>query len=205
MKKSQQASSKPAQPALPSPTPRRAPASLKKDSKPSPETATVPSPTREQQADLFEQAMRLFHRRDFAGARTLFLQAAAGPVVEVGHSAKMHARMCERRLAAEPSLQTPEELYNYGVALLNQGRLREAEEHLRNAIAGKGEAGHFHYAMALCSVLLGDLASAARHLRRAIEIEPGNRIAALNDPDFQRLAGHAMLRDVLGMERTHPG
>jgi len=136
----------------------------------------------------------------------LFRRAAAGDAVEIAHSAGMYERMCERRLAAAtPGVQTPEEQYNYGIALLNQGRLREAEEHLRNAVGGNEAAGHYHYALALCSGLLGELALSARHLRRAIEIEPGNRIAALNDPDFQRMASHSVLREVLAMERSNPG
>jgi tetratricopeptide (TPR) repeat protein len=150
--------------------------------------------------------MRLFHAREFSNAKALFERAARGPGVEIAHAARMHARMCERRLqAGGPVLQTAEDRYNYGVALMNQGRLSEAADQLRKAVGENDRAGHYHYALALCCALQGDAPGSAGHLRRAIQIEPGNRIAAINDPDFRRVASHPSLRDLLAVERTLPG
>jgi tetratricopeptide (TPR) repeat protein len=164
-----------------------------------------PSPAQEQ-AGAFERAVRLFQDREFKAAKALFARAAQGPAIEIVHAAQMHIRMCDRRLAGGAvAPKTAEERYNFGIALMNQGRHREAEEHLREALSENDSAGHFHYALALCCVLQGDATRSASYLRRAIQLEPGNRIAALNDPDFQRAAAHPDLRDLLAAERGNPG
>ncbi len=159
-----------------------------------------------EQAQLFDKAMTLFHKRDFAKAGELFLKAAAGPAVEVAHSAQMRARICEARSApAEPQLKTGEDYYNYGVSLMNGGNLEKAEHHLRKAVATQSDNDHFHYALALCCGLRGDYANSASHLRRAIEIEPSSRIAARNDSEFQSLSGQPALREILFPERQNAG
>jgi tetratricopeptide (TPR) repeat protein len=178
--------------------------------KPEPKRAeTRPSPAEPPAADqtqVFEKAMALFQRREFAKARDLFQRATTGPLAEVSHAANMHIRMCDRRIGgAAPPLRTPDDHYNYGITLINQHRLDEAEAQLRKAVAGNERAGHYHYALALCCGLRGNLPDAVVHLRRAIEIEPANRIAAVNDADFQSMAGHAALRELLVPERSRPG
>lgn len=152
----------------------------------------------EQQGQAFEKAMALFNKRDFAKALPLFQQAGRGPVTEMAHVAKTHARMCERRLAgAQPVLQSPEDHYNYAIGLLNQGRVDDAAHLLRKAIAAKDDADHYHYALALASGLKGEMESSAAHLRKAIELQPGNRVTARNDPEFGALAQHPLIREIL--------
>jgi tetratricopeptide (TPR) repeat protein len=163
------------------------------------------SPAHEQ-SQTFDRAVRLFQERDFSAAKALFSRAAKGPAFDIVHAAQMHIRMCDRRLAGSAETpKTPEERYNFGIALMNQGRHREAEEFLRQAVSENEAAGHYHYALALCCILQGDAGRSAGHLRRAIQIEPGNRIAALNDPDFQRALAHPDLRSLLAAERGNPG
>jgi tetratricopeptide (TPR) repeat protein len=166
---------------------------LKPDAKATPEEISAAN-----QTALFEKAAALFHQRDFAKARPLFEQAAVGPLVEIAHAARMHQRMCDRRLASEEVvLKTPDEHYNYAISLVNRGNPRDAVDLLRKAVAAKPDAGHYHYALALASGLTGDMGAAAEHLRRAIEIEPGNRVAARNDPDFHVLGQDPRLREIL--------
>ena len=50
------------------------------------------------------------------------------------------------------------------------------------------DTDHIHYALALAQALSGDLASAHENLKRAIELEPRNRIIARQDADFAPLA-----------------
>ena len=158
------------------------------------------------QVQTFDKGMALFHKQEFGKAQEFFARAADGPVVEMAHAAQMHLRMCERRIkGTNLVLKTPEDNYNYGVALMNQRKLEEADPFLAKAVNGAGRVAHYHYALALCRGLRGDLTSAAEHLRRAIEIEPGNRIAALNDVEFQAIAGHAPIREVLHAERSGSG
>jgi tetratricopeptide (TPR) repeat protein len=159
-----------------------------------------------EQAKLFEQARLLFQRHDFAAAKELFEQAASGPAVEVAHASQMHVRMCERRLQSqEVQLESAEDFYNYGVTLMNRGELSKAGVFLRKAVDADTSADHYQYTLALCAGLSGDIESAARFLRSAIELRWENKIAARNDPDFQRLAKHPALNRVLEMERSEPG
>jgi len=169
---------------------------------PVPEAPSVP-PDERQQAELFDRAMKLFHSAGYGAALVLFEKAARGPIPAMAHSAQLRAAMCASRVAArEPSLHTPEEHYDYAIALINQRRFPEAERHLDEAVARMPGADHVHYALALCRGLAGDLRGAYRHLRRAIEIAPRNRAAARNDPDFAGIGRLSPLLELLYPEGT---
>lgn len=156
----------------------------------------------QEQVELFGQAMRLFHQRQFAAAAPLFAQASAGPAPDIAHTARTHRKMCERRLEQDAAVpKTPEDHYAVGVALLNRGDYARAAESLRVALKGDSNADHFHYAYALCAGLQGELTLSAQHLRRAIELQPANRTAARNDPDWAPLARQSPIREILVPER----
>jgi len=134
-------------------------------------------------------AMKLFHARKLQEARDLFQSAAAGPERDVAQRAKLHISMCDRRLQqATVTLKTAEDYYNYGVALMNARNIGEARSHLEKALAMAPDTDHIHYALALAQALSGDSANAYENLRRAIELEPRNRIIARQDTDFAPLA-----------------
>jgi Tfp pilus assembly protein PilF len=150
------------------------------------------------QTEVFDSAMKHFHARDFAAARKLFEQAAEGPSREMAHTARLHARMCEQRLAqSRPEIRNPEELYLYSIGLINRRQLPEAENALRRALEQAPQADHVHYAMALVRGLQGNLEEASRFLARAIEINPQNRIIARNDPDFLEFGRQAPLKEMV--------
>jgi tetratricopeptide (TPR) repeat protein len=173
--------------------------------RPVPKGQSIPQPPTleaSQQTKLFERAIALFHERKFAEANELFEQAAGGPNKEMAHAARVHKRMCEQRLATEtPKPRTVEDYYNLAIALLNRRELAPAEQTLRQALELMEHGDHLHYAMALCRGLQGDPEGALRHLRRAIELEPRNRAAARNDPDFSELILQNPLRDLVFPER----
>jgi len=191
---------------------RRKPAPVPRGGKaPQPKPAALPPrpsvplapPDERQQAELFDCAIKLFQSEDYAVARGLFETAGLGPNSVMAHSARLHAAMCVRRLGQrEPALRTPEEHYNSAIALINQRRLADAEQHLTAALAAAPDADHVHYALALCCGLAGDLRAAYRHLRRAIEIAPRNRAAARSDPDFADISRLSPLFELLYPERT---
>jgi len=143
------------------------------------------------QMESFEEGMRLFHARKFQQAKELFVQAARGPERAVTHRAGLHARMCEQRLeSAGPVLNTPEEHYNYAITLINSRDLGTAQKHLRAALDADATADHVLYALAACQSLGGDLQPAYENLKRAIDLQPRNRLAARQDPDFAAMAEH---------------
>jgi len=146
----------------------------------------------------YESAAKLFRAGNFKEAKKLFDQIGESPVREVAHAARLHSRMCEQRLG-KPAvrLSTAEDYYNYGVALINQRNLEEARSQLLSALKISPEADHVHYALALCLGLKGDLEGSASSLRRAIELQPRNRVLARNDPDFMEISRRPPLNELL--------
>ena len=133
----------------------------------------------------FEAGMKLFHVRRLQEARDHFKVAAEGPERDVAQRARINIAMCDRRLQqATVLLRSSEDYYNYGVALLNTRKVEEARGHLEQALQLAPEADHIHYALALAQALSGDLANAHDHLKRAIDLEPRNRLLARQDADF---------------------
>ena len=160
----------------------------------------------EAQLKTFEQAIHLFNARKFAQARELFAKAAAGPNKEMAHNADLHVRMCDSRLEKPVvQLKTVEELYNYGVAMINTRNLPDAQHHLETALKLAPEADYVYYALALCRGLAGDLDGAHENLKRAIELEPRNRISARQDADFAGIINQPQIQQLLFPEKTGTG
>ncbi len=133
--------------------------------------------------------MKLFHARKLKEARELFRSAAEGPERDIAHRARLHAAMCDRRLEKVPVLLgSAEDYYNYGVALINTRSFAEARTHLEKGREIAPDADHIHYALALAQALSGDQAAAYESLKRAIELEPRNRLIARQDADFAPMA-----------------
>jgi tetratricopeptide (TPR) repeat protein len=155
------------------------------------------SPEKPNQQKAFDTAMQAFHMRDFAKAKQLFEAAAEGPAREIGYAARQHASMCEQRLKkAAVKLESAEDLYNYGVSLMNQRNLDGAQASLEKALKQDG-GDHVHYALALVLGLKQNVDGAVEHLKKAIELSPRNRVTAHNDPDFAELMQHASIRELL--------
>jgi tetratricopeptide (TPR) repeat protein len=167
------------------------------------ETRAKPGPLAKPQPDLFDEAIRAQHSGEFERARSLFEEASKGSNREMAHAARIHARMCEHRMSrSDPVLQSAEDHYNFAVTLMNQRSLEPAEQHLRTALQMVTDGDHLHYALALCRGLRGDLEEARKHLQRAIELQPKNRLMARNDPDFIELSRNRLLAQLLYPEGT---
>lgn len=159
-------------------------------------------PDGQRQLSSFEAAMRLFHARKLKDARDLFQRAAEGPERDVAQRAQLHIAMCDRRLQQETvSLRSAEDYYTYGVALINSRNISEARAHLEKALQMAPGSDHIHYALALAQALAGDLSNAHENLRRAIELEPRNRIIARQDADFAPLANQPPFAALLYPEK----
>lgn len=151
-----------------------------------------------EQRSMFEEATRLFHGGDYRNAREKFLAASQGSNREMSHTARLHVSMCEQRLARmAPELNSPEDHYNYAIALINRRELGEADRHLKIASSSLDDADHILYALALCRALQGDMQSSYEYLRRAIQIDPRNRSLARSDPDFQDACRRPPLRELV--------
>src|SRR6266852_2724133 len=137
------------------------------------------------QLALFEAAIRLFNARKLKEAKDTFEQAANGPERDVAQRARLHIAMCERRIGLPAiELGSAEEHYNYGVVMINSRKMAEARSHLEKALEISPASDHIHYALALAQALSGDFVNAHDNLKRAIELEPRNRLIARQDADF---------------------
>jgi tetratricopeptide (TPR) repeat protein len=154
------------------------------------------------QLSAFEAAMKLFHARNLKEAREQFVLATEGPERDVAQRASLHIAMCDRRLLqSSVQLQSAEDYYNYAIALLNTRNVAEARKHLETALEMAPGADHIHYALALAQALGGDLSGAHGNLKRAIELEPRNRIIARQDADFAPLANQPPFDSLLYPEK----
>jgi tetratricopeptide (TPR) repeat protein len=154
------------------------------------------------QYDAFERAIQLLHKRSFREAREMFEKARIGPNLEIAVNAATHVRMCERRLAAPlPEPKSAEEHYNYAIALINLRNLEEARRHVEIALKMEPRADHVHYAMGVCMALSGDAQGAYDSLRRAIELQPRNRMVARQDSDLEGVSHHPRIGKLLYPEQ----
>jgi tetratricopeptide (TPR) repeat protein len=149
------------------------------------------------QLDHFEKGIQALWRRSFCEAGLLFAKASVGPDQRISSSAETYLRICERRTDHLCAPESFENHYAYGVALLNDGRLVEARTELESALRIDPGADYVHYALAACFALCGDIANLYSALRRAIELQPRNRIAARSDPDFQAALHHSSVRELV--------
>jgi hypothetical protein len=147
-----------------------------------------PSPF-EIQLKIYELAVQLFSQRKLAEARDRFLEVAKGPAPHISDKARSYVQVCERRtLGTQMKLSTAEDHFNYGVERLNARDVELAKHHLGCALAMQPDADHVLYTLALCCGFAGDGNGACENLKRAIDLDPRNRILARQDPEFSALA-----------------
>ena len=173
---------------IPAPAPKSAPASRIVVTKKAATAAEPPSAT-EVQLKLYEQAVQLFAQRKHKEARERFLDVAKGPAPHIADKARSYAQVCERRTSTnEVKLSTAEDHFNYGVERLNARDVELAKHHLGRSLSMDPGADHVLYTLALCCGIAGDGNGACENLKRAIDLEPRNRILARQDPEFSALA-----------------
>jgi tetratricopeptide (TPR) repeat protein len=164
-------------------------------------------PQFEQQLKIYEQAVQHFQQQKFIKAKELLEKVEAGPSKELADRARIHLRIVEQRMAkqAAPSVRTPEEHYQSGVAMMNLGRWDEAREHLLRAKKLAPKADYVFYAMAALDCLTGEAESAMENLKIAIQLRPENRYHARNDEDFAFLQEDPRFTELLYPEREASG
>jgi tetratricopeptide (TPR) repeat protein len=137
----------------------------------------------------WEEAVRMFSQKQFSAANERFVLAATGPAAHIADKARSYAQICSRKMTGtEVDLHTADDHFNYGVERLNARDMDVARRHLDCALAMEPDGEHILFTLALCCGLAGDGAGACENLRRAIALEPRNRILARQDPEFSALA-----------------
>jgi tetratricopeptide (TPR) repeat protein len=178
---------KPAVPALPTKSPE-----------------TIERERRARQAlEQYETAVRSLREQKFEKAKALFEKVVAGPVLELADRARIHLNTCRQRIEGQNlALKGPDDHYNIAVALINVGRLDEAEQHLGKVLKSQPRADHAYFALAAICSLRGEIEHALKNLKTAIELEPRNRYLVRNDADFAALAEDPRFADLAYPEKN---
>lgn len=170
------------------------------------QAAEVVQESPETQLQAFDRAAKLFRAGNFSEARQVFEIAAAGSTRAISHNARLHITMCDRRLTKpDVHLVTAQDFYNAGLERLNFRDAEGARPFLERALQlARNEndlTAEICYAIAACCALTRDARGAYENLKRAIELEPKNRAAARQDPDFAAPAVLSALQPLLQAPR----
>jgi tetratricopeptide (TPR) repeat protein len=148
----------------------------------------LPRPT-DLQLNTWNDAVQMFSQRRFEEALPLFREASRGPAVHVADKARSYEQICLRHCTwTQVEFRTAEDHFYYGVERLNAGDLPQARNHLSLALKLQPEGDHIYYTLALCCGYDGDGNGACENLKRAIDLEPRNRVMAKQDSEFTGLA-----------------
>jgi tetratricopeptide (TPR) repeat protein len=149
----------------------------------------------------FEQAVKVFNRRQYAEAKAMFenLQPRFPNEVEIIARAQTYIQVCNQKLAHTPSVpRNADELYDRGVFALNIGDFTQARTFFEKALRLRPDEPHLLYSLAATHAQTGSHDQAIDYLRRSIQIQPRFRSQALNDSDFSGLRDNKQLLELLG-------
>ena len=147
-----------------------------------------------QDADLralavYERAVKALQRRRYAQAATHFRRVIDDfpDEPEIHERSRRYLAVCERASQPAPTPETVEDRLFAATLALNSGSQDEALQHLDACVQVRPDSDHVQYMLAVARADAGDLAAAAGHLLRAIELNSDNRFLARSEPSFHRL------------------
>jgi len=150
----------------------------------------------------FEHAVRVFNRRHFEEAKSLFegLQVKFSTEVEILARAQMYIQVCSQKLTqAQSAPRNADELYDHGVYALNIGDFTQAKTFFEKALRLKPNEAHLLYSLAATHAQTGGVDQALDYLKRTIQIQPRYRFQALNDSDFSGLRENKQFLELIGL------
>jgi tetratricopeptide (TPR) repeat protein len=180
-------------------TPARKPAAVKTVPLPPPKKA--PAPSASIAVKTLDQALKVFHRHDFAAAKAAFenLLEKFSDQLEIMSIARKYLAICDQRLASARSVpRNPDALYDQGVFEFNKGNVKEAVALFDKALKSAPQADHILYSLAAAHARLNDAARAMEALRRAVAIQTIHRSHARQDLDFTNLHDNEAFRQLTG-------
>jgi len=148
----------------------------------------------------YESAVRSMQEKKYDRAKAGFesLLAVEGLPPFIGDRARLYLSACSLKLASPAAHpKSPTDQYDYAVALMNQGDYDGARVQLDRLARNSPEVDFAHYGLAVLSCIAHRAEDALRHLERAIELNPQNRIHARNDADFQGMADDPRFTELL--------
>lgn len=140
---------------------------------------------------LYESALKSFNQQEFSRARDAFQRVIEQfpKETEIVERSRVHLNICLQRLTRNSGVsKTAEDHYNLAIAHLNRREFDEAQAGFEKALALNPKGDYIFYGMATLESLRGRVESALKHLQRAIEMNPMNRVTASKDTDFEPIA-----------------
>ncbi|HKX28302.1 MAG TPA: tetratricopeptide repeat protein [Blastocatellia bacterium] len=150
----------------------------------------------------FEQAVKVFNRRQMAEAKAMFenIQTRFPAEVEIIARSQTYIQVCHQKLGQSQALPgNAEELYDRGVFALNIGDFTQARTFFEKALRLRPDEPYLLYSLAATHAQTGSLEQALDYLRRSIQIQPRFRAQALNDADFSGLRDNKRFLELLGL------
>jgi tetratricopeptide (TPR) repeat protein len=137
----------------------------------------------------YQTGLQWMHEGKYDKARQVFEKLSQDAPVEILERARMYLAACQRRgQQSGPSFDSPEEQHDYAISLLNAGFYEEARDQFWGILITNPGADYAYYGLAILESMTGLADSCLKHLAKAIELSPRNRIQARKDSDFKAMA-----------------
>jgi tetratricopeptide (TPR) repeat protein len=157
-----------------------------------------PDPAFQQAVQNYETALKAFQKRDFEKAKGLLEKVLASPAKQLTDRVRMHLNVCNQQLAkTSTSFKSPEEHFDFAVAMINSGDYEGARSHLEKIVKQHPKAAYAVYGLAAVEALSRNPEEAMRNLDHAIKLDPQLRFQARNDSDFSNMADDPRFTELL--------
>jgi tetratricopeptide (TPR) repeat protein len=148
----------------------------------------------------YEKGVRLFQQKDYSKAVLRFQTVLEQYPAElaIGDRARTYLRIAEGAVQERrPVEQTkdPQQAYEVGVFLLNDGQFKEALRHLERAAEHRGAEEGVLVSLASAQVQCGDHAAALATLERVLGLDESARYRVRAMSDFAPLADLPQFRE----------
>lgn len=150
----------------------------------------------------YEEALKLFTRKEFSKAAHLFeavIKEHPGER-EVCDRARMYLSVIRSQSAGGGQKTKDQDLYYLGVIASNDGRLDDAAALFERVTRQDPRSDKAWYGLAAVAAQKGDRDAAVSSLRKALELNPSNRVHALNDPELDGLREDPEFMGLLGKQ-----
>jgi tetratricopeptide (TPR) repeat protein len=189
-------------------SPRRAPRGATTGrSNLAPPPAVAPNGDRAAALGLYESALAALQAHEGRRAAELFRTVLARypDDRDLIDRVRLYLRVCERTIQPAPAgPQTAAERLYAATLALNAGAYAKALEHVQPLREMDADNDHAWYVMAAALAQQGEIAAALEHLRRAIALDPANRVLARRDPDLAPLCSDRAFAELLAEPRGLP-
>jgi tetratricopeptide (TPR) repeat protein len=149
----------------------------------------MPNASHQKSLNEYQTGLQWMHEGKYDKARQVFEKLSQDGPVEILERSRMYLAACRRRgQQSGLSFDSPEERYDYAISLLNTGFYEEARDQFWGILITNPGADYAYYGLAVFESMTGLADSCLKHLAKAIELGPRNRIQARKDSDFKAMA-----------------